>query len=301
MTTSRSNKAKGDVFNASTGKLIADMNQGKTVETNIKLHGTLSEVNREVDVALEESDYEFIAIECKNWKKPIDVPVVEAFATKLKDIGATKGAIVSNSPFSKAAKNMASKLKIDLLHAVDTHDPNIKGKLYAPVLTIDRQISRYYIQLHADPLIDLDIGSNFEGLIMVEERYRVVDFLKKLWNEDKLQGDKPGAYAATFYNVLLQDKRKTKFIGNLRYNYLVELVYKEAQLQIVKARGLYDVKNNVFRVAAGELLFDTIRVEDINKNWKRISEEEAKANKYVIQMQMVSKPKNPRRVPANSI
>lgn len=49
------------------------------------------------------NDYDFMAFEYKDHARPTDIPLIEAFSTKLIDIGAARGAMVSNSGYTEGA------------------------------------------------------------------------------------------------------------------------------------------------------------------------------------------------------
>ena len=60
------------------------------------MQGKLSEVGREVDVQfVDPNDYDFMAFECKDHARPIDIPLIEAFSTKLTDSAACDGVRIS--------------------------------------------------------------------------------------------------------------------------------------------------------------------------------------------------------------
>ncbi|WP_425268695.1 restriction endonuclease [Leptospira brenneri] len=75
--------------------------------TKYLLIGHLSKTKREIDLLIEETVVGYkirIVIECKNWKKPLDVADVEQFVQKLNDLRIYKGVIIAKSGFTKAAK-----------------------------------------------------------------------------------------------------------------------------------------------------------------------------------------------------
>jgi hypothetical protein len=65
---------------------------------------TLSEIGREADAQfVDPNDCDFMAFECKDHALPIDTPLIETFSTRLIDIGAARGAMVSNSGYTEGA------------------------------------------------------------------------------------------------------------------------------------------------------------------------------------------------------
>lgn len=99
---------------------------GATVTHNAKLDGRLSETTRQIDVLVEQHIGQYpirVALDCKDYKNPVDVKAVEEFHGLLADVGAHKGALVCPAGFTKAAKKRAKKLDMDLFSPVDT-DPH---------------------------------------------------------------------------------------------------------------------------------------------------------------------------------
>lgn len=88
------------------------------IKKNIKLPGNLTHTKREIDILIETQVYGFgfqIAIECKNWNHKLDIEDVGAFIDKLKDVGITKGIMISKYGYSKPAHQRArSELHVQL-------------------------------------------------------------------------------------------------------------------------------------------------------------------------------------------
>ena len=110
--------------------LVASIQQqlapGAKVTHNAKVEGKLSETTRQIDVLVEQSVGQYqmrIALDCKDYRTPVDVKAVEEFHGLMIDIGAHKGALVCPAGFTKSAKKRARKLEIDLFSPADT-DPH---------------------------------------------------------------------------------------------------------------------------------------------------------------------------------
>ena len=90
---------------------------------NVKLDGRLTKTKRQIDVLVREKigQYEIqIIIDCKDYKRPVDVKGVEEFEGLLRDVGAQKGVLVCPKGFTETAKARAEGLQIDLYSPVDT-------------------------------------------------------------------------------------------------------------------------------------------------------------------------------------
>jgi hypothetical protein len=101
--------------------LIADIHRQLAPDANVrhnhKVMG-LSGRERQLDVTISKhiGVYPiFVAIECKQHKRPIGLKEVEAFVPKLRDVRASLGIIISSSGFDDGAKSIANQNNILLL------------------------------------------------------------------------------------------------------------------------------------------------------------------------------------------
>src|SRR5262245_2897849 len=82
---------------------------GGTVRRNDRILGR-SGRQRDLDVTIEQSvglAPILVVVECKQWKRPIEIDKVEAFVTKVRDVRASKGVMISPSGFQEGAKSVA--------------------------------------------------------------------------------------------------------------------------------------------------------------------------------------------------
>jgi len=101
-------------------ELVRSLNFGKkgTVSVNRRYDGKRQPGSYEVDVSLEvqlATALKFwLIVECKNWKRPVDRPVVQKIAQTRDAIGADKAAIASPIGFSQEAEEVAKTLEVAL-------------------------------------------------------------------------------------------------------------------------------------------------------------------------------------------
>ena len=82
------------------------------IRKNVKLRGHHSEVDREIDILIEEQILGHIiqiAVECKNWTSKLDVEDVGKYIDKLNDVRISKGVIISKKGFSETCYTRAKK------------------------------------------------------------------------------------------------------------------------------------------------------------------------------------------------
>jgi hypothetical protein len=102
-------------------KLVAKIHElfsnDAKITVNDKVIGKRTGQEREIDISIKfaQGFYEyFLAIECKDYKKPVSIDKIEAFSTKLQDIGANKGIVVSSKGFQEGAIKSAGVNDIEL-------------------------------------------------------------------------------------------------------------------------------------------------------------------------------------------
>jgi hypothetical protein len=274
-------KKKWEKFEESSYQVVQSLNPQAQVYKNVHIEGELSRVKRQVDVQLvKPENYEFIAFECKDYGRPLDVPIIEAFNTKLRDIGAKKGAIVSNSPYTKAAENMASALGIDLLTLIDTKNKDVKGKLFASLLLSDTSVKSFRMRLtSSSPKILLP--ADIRGVVFMDEQGKkgtAYEIFASLWNDDDSSLSKvPGVYEYRPPNP--KDKRIIGLDGEIIvpdeivFTYEVVERHFAGQIEMIETQGLYNVKEHSFQTRS--IQTSPIVAYEIETNWPEISAEEA--------------------------
>jgi hypothetical protein len=277
---------KWQKFESKTTEIIKELNPKAEVFPNIFLQGKLSLVRRQVDIKLTEpGHYDFIAFECKDHGRSIDVPVIEAFNTKLQDIGAKKGAIVSSSPYTKSAQNMAAKLGIDLLAVVDTGDPEVKTKLYASMIISDIFVKAMAVRVSFSGVMRGGIPTTPSLMrVSVGQPPAVVPVLNvfhNLWNNSDKLIKVPGEYELT---------EKLKIISSLgeevpcNFTFIYEVVERHfmGKIEIINAKGIFNFKKGSFQTRSIETeIINTYEKEQI---WDEISTEEANSTKVSMRL-----------------
>ncbi|WP_238909499.1 restriction endonuclease [Achromobacter ruhlandii] len=121
-------------------ELTANIQRGLAPDAEVihdaKVMGHLSETERQVDVLVRQQIGQYqmvIAIDCKDYKHPVDVKGVEEFKGLVDDIGAHKGVLVCPAGFSGTAKKRAKGWGIELYRPVHTGDHKWKVRPFVPV------------------------------------------------------------------------------------------------------------------------------------------------------------------------
>jgi len=119
-----------------------------TIESPGFLVDRVTNQKREIDVLIRFSQghhKQVIAIECKDRKKPVGVPDVEAFNTKTCDLKITKVVMVSSSGFRKNAIKKASFYNISCLSVEEIEGFKWLGTKY--VTLVENKILKIYFKI----------------------------------------------------------------------------------------------------------------------------------------------------------
>jgi hypothetical protein len=244
----------GKYFEKKTHGVLSRLNLGKDVMPDVRIVGKLSETSRQLDVILRDpSEYDFIAFECKDEKASIGTPTIEGYYTKLMDVGAKSGAIVSNSPFSRGARRMAAKLKIDLLHLVDTGDEAIKTKLLAPSGLVNERIKTWHLAFAEKPLENFPFNAPDYSTLTVQlpdgSHKSIKELAASTWDE---LGDSitKGIARKEFKNLKMKVADSTIILPRLILTLEVEFEYRYGSMDITQSEGIYHVKDGAYQTSS---------------------------------------------------
>jgi len=121
-----------------------------SVIKNDRIMGRNSGVAREIDIAIRKTVGQYkllIVIDCKDYKRPVDVKDVEEFMGLAEDVAANKAAMIGAMGFTGAAKTRAKKAGIDLHRIVDTDPHEWQMYVTMPALVDYRELSTFNLTL----------------------------------------------------------------------------------------------------------------------------------------------------------
>ena len=280
-------KFEKDVF-----QTVKELNPTKGVYHNVRLTGKLSKSSRQVDVQMVEVDnYDFMVFECKDKKRSVDTPVVEAFVTNLQDLGAKKGAIVSSSLYTEGAKNMAQAFDIDLLHFVDSKNSPKEGRLAMSVVFSLIKLQSFGCGFSGSSSSQVEFPSNpakIQFLNSDDQQVSAFQVVANLWNETDYLPKKPGYHRYSIPDGrgirLLSVNGEASIITNLHFDYRVIKKHFLGKVAIIEGKGLYDIREKSFMTK--EIITDRIYFDEVDK-WEEISEEEIEKNKPSLRFEGV--------------
>lgn len=258
------------------------------ITLNKKILGKRSKTSREIDIAVSQNigqHHIFIAIDCKDYKSPVDVKNVEEFIGLVEDVGANKGAIVSASGFTQAAKTRAADAGIDVYRLVDAEKHDWQSYVSIPVLCDFRRIKSFSFKFTGSGPFRMMAQQDLRSLMLFNQNGEPVDtiinLLYKKWNMGLLS-EEPGEYR----NIKLADDKT--FIRTEGIFYQVDVtatinVEKNlyfGQLPLLEIKGLVDQ-------ISGKLItngFETadLDVVEVERNWQKVKSEDELAVKPLI-------------------
>jgi len=283
---------------------VKRLNPKDKVEHNIKVTGSLSKTRRQIDVSKNRDlPNDFLIYECKDHKKHLDTPKVEELFTKLKDVGAKKGAIVSNSLFTSGAVNIARELGISLYALVNTKDKAILPKLFATVFIEDTYLKSFSVSFtSSDPKAVQIIQTSPSDVCFKNPKgnyFTAYTVISRLWNKGEDLIQKPGFYAyhpikiTGNVGIWINKRGKPIIVRDVVFNYEVAKRNHLSKMEIIEANGLFNVHEGSFQ-AHGSLTTAPIKPYEIQaiSEPTELTLEEAQATfKFAITSIM---PKNPR-------
>ncbi len=280
-------KPKWKRFEDLAAHIQASLALGAIVEQNVRIDGRRSRVKREIDISVKTQvgQYKlFVAIDCKDYKRVVNVKDVEAFIGLVKDVGANKGAIISASGFSEAAKNLAREVGIDLHRLIDAEAHDWQAYVSIPVLVVVCSLSSFSLSFSGTGPIAIE-PQDFRMMMLFRFDGTPIDLVGNLiaerWNSDQLPRD-AGEHEAL---PLVRGDTYVRTRGNLyrvdvRVNITVEETLFFGQLRLVEVKGLSDELHGGAAVSGFKT--ESINIDEVAQTWQSIRSREELAVQPVL-------------------
>ncbi len=139
--------------------------------------------NREVDVEVRgtiNGESHFILIECKDWKRPVDIQAIDALDSKRFDLSPNAAIIYSNSGFTKTALRKAKRVGIDAFSAVAEGNKRVRCFLERELAARSLSIDSWNMRIFYSPESAQPNSEQFDARALRYEGLPVVNWLKKL-------------------------------------------------------------------------------------------------------------------------
>lgn len=177
-------------------KLIAviykQLSPRSTVTHNDKIFEKDSQSYRQIDVSIKTQiqDCKYLTIiEARDHKRPQDITAIDAFASKIKGVGAARGILICNAGFTSTAITKATNLGIDLCTAHEALSKNWNQAIAIPIVWTDLSP-----EVSIEGKIDFQKGDSVPTAIskMIfshdkgKTQLRLLETFIKLWNQNSI-------------------------------------------------------------------------------------------------------------------
>lgn len=267
------NKKKWKKFEGLVAKVQAELAPNASIKTNEKIIGKNSGIKREVDISIRQNigNYPvFIAINCKDYKVPVDLTRVEATIKLMEDVGANVSVMVSASGFTETALAVGSAAGMHMYRLVDTNEHEWKADIKLPLICNIKYLKDTHFVISSlennqinitNPTLLYNKGGNLIG--------KIEDLFLKWWLQDN--NDVPIGYNEHIeflndhYFIISGDNLdKVKITANIQ----VEKQIYFSMFPLAKLSGFED-QNLKGRVITNKIILP-IKFDDIKNNWSKI-------------------------------
>lgn len=273
-------KYKWQSFEDLVADIQKDLSPNALVTPNDKIIGKSGQT-RQIDVSVRETVGQFellIVIDCKDYKKRVDIKCVEEFMGLVEDVGANKAAIVAAGGYTDGAKKRALQAGIDLLRPVDSGDHPWKTLVEITAVCEATFIQGFSITLTNSYPGPFSIAANIDWrklkIYDLENKFlgTAEDLIFKRWAEQALP---PKTHKLRDFEFV-QNPVKVED-GQIRgrlcpVNLTADLTLKEeyyiGQVPVKEVRGMANEITQ--RVIVKNISTETVEFEHILQNWRRI-------------------------------
>ncbi len=181
-------------FEQLVAKIHANLSPEAKITLNDKILGKKTG-KKEIDISIKQNIAQYdllIAIDCKDYSKPLDVKAVEASMGLFDDIGANQGVIVAANGFSSTALKRGTKAGLKLYRLVDTGEHDWKTNVSIPAFCTLHRLKEYNLSISSTGRLILP--GNVEDLVeltLYDDNGNVLGTPKQLIYDNWMMGKYP--------------------------------------------------------------------------------------------------------------
>jgi len=163
----------GDRYQDLVGAVQRALDPGAIVDVGIWVEGPDGRRDMDVSVRGIKTGVPYVAlIECKDWKEPVGIAVIDAFDSKRHDLKVDLAVVFSNSGFTQDAARKARRVGIELASVVKDGDPTVHLEIIRTFIAKRHAVVRWVLALfwdkdRAGPEDFHPLGVTFRGLPVV--------------------------------------------------------------------------------------------------------------------------------------
>jgi Restriction endonuclease len=258
-------------------KIQQELSPATSVIQNDRIMGRNSGVTREIDISIRKTVGQYkllIVIDCKDYKRPVDVKDVEEFMGLAEDVAANKAAMIGAMGFTEAAKTRAEKAGIDLHRIIDTDPHEWQTYVTMPTLVDCRELSSFNLRFTStSPGFSMEY-QDFRFMPIYDEKGErigiVNNILSELWSRGGISTEQGCHKGIPLANVPTYIRSKDIFHKvDIKAEVVVVQSLYFGQLTVEEIKGMSDeIKGGIFTTS-----FTTakISIKDVAEKWHKIN------------------------------
>jgi len=256
-------------------KLVAKVQQelapNAVVTHDDHIRGHDSEELRQIDITVKQNIGQYkilIAIDCKDYKVPVDVKDIEEFIGLVKDIRANKCVMVAANGFTDTAKRVGAKAGFNLYSLIDTEAHEWQTYVSIPVICDFRRIQFQFM------IPEFLASVDPRKIILYDSNHNLLGTTKSLlltrWNSGKLPSE-----LGEHDNIPVSKVPTTVSYGGqfLEVNILANIIVKcrlfFGELPLIQVRGFADEYDS--RLITRGFITDWLNVAEVEREWRQLS------------------------------
>jgi Restriction endonuclease len=180
---------KWQKFEELAAEIQSKLSPESTVIHNDKIRGNITGTIRQIDISIRTKVGQFemlIVIDCKDYKRPVDVKSIGEVMELSEDVGANKTAIIAANGFTSSAKSRAKAAGIDLLTLIDSGEHDWQQFVSIPAIVEFTHLKSYQFEFSSTGAFGrIEYPENERDFKLYNERNEnigsVGELFDKLW------------------------------------------------------------------------------------------------------------------------
>jgi hypothetical protein len=198
----------GDEYQEIVGVVAKALDPGASVKVGQWMEGPDGRRDMDVEVrgTVNGAAY-FALIECKDWKAPVGIKVVDALDSKRHDLNADRAIIYSNSGFTAPALRKAARVEIETFSALKAGDNSIRVVVERSFIAKELSVALTRIMLYPFPGETLGVDDGWQVGELMFDNLPVINWISNL--SHRLIREQEEAKSITFRCTFRRDSRWT--------------------------------------------------------------------------------------------
>ncbi|MBP1992537.1 restriction endonuclease [Paenibacillus eucommiae] len=217
-------------------------------------------------------------IECKDWKAKVDLPVIDAFLTKMRGVNAHFGIIASNSGFTKSSLEKCKMEQIGAISLIPNENTGVGFAIKMSVCAREYSWTNMYAEMSGTGYVVIDRNTTIEEMFVKgKEDFSLADWFRYHLDNEYEHDDYVGDYRKeiTFVKPQLIIAKGYEFPVS-KFVFCASRIVKYKHRYInVNGDGMYEWNDDCLLIPpGGEVLFGPFTNDP--SDWEEYEGEELK-------------------------